>query len=57
MLSQDQIIFRKGKEKIEKEMNMATILQTIQKLKAAVSVMVGQDEAKKWDIQKLYLKK
>jgi len=38
-------------------MNMFSMLQTMQKLKASVTILVGQDLKTKEEIQKLYLEK
>ena len=55
--SDKQKIFKRGKEMVENEMNMFTMLQTMQKLKAAVTILVGPNIGLKKEIQKLYLQK
>ena len=41
---------------IYNEMNLFTLLQTIQKLKAAVAILVNRDKDKLHEVQDLYFK-
>ena len=43
-MSRDQIIFEKGSDKLYNELNVMTILQTIQKMKSTLSVVINNDE-------------
>ena len=48
-------IFRQGEEMIKNEMNMYTLLETILKIKATLTVLVGNDESILKTIQNHYL--
>lgn len=52
--SKSEELFQKGQERIYNEMNLFTICQTLQKLKASVSVIVAKDDQKFKQIQDVY---
>ena len=47
-------IFEKGRDMVNEELNMFNILQLLRKLKASVSIVVGDDSLKLDQIKKLY---
>jgi len=51
----EEIIFEKGYKMIQKELNAVNLLQSIQKMKAILSVIVQDDDHEKMDnIRQLY---
>jgi hypothetical protein len=55
-LSQQQYYYENGKEFIYKELSLTNILQSIRKLKASMSVLVGDDRKVIDMIKHQYLK-
>ena len=51
-----ELVFIKGREMAMNEMNIYTIIQTLQKLKAGLSVLVNDDKEILQKIHKLYVK-
>ena len=49
-------MFDEGEKSMKSEMNLLVILQTIQKLKAGMSVLMGQNEEKIRKAKVLYFK-
>lgn len=43
-MTRDEIIFEKGTDKLYNELNILTILQTIQKMKSTLSIIINNDE-------------
>ena len=43
-MSREEIIFEKGTDKLYNELNVMTILQTVQKMKSTLSVIVANDD-------------
>lgn len=50
-----QDIYKQGWKMVSSEMNLFNMIQTLQKLKAATSILIGDDRKKMDTIQKLYL--
>ena len=42
--SEEEIIYEKGSEKLHHELNVLTFLQTIQKMKATLSVLINDED-------------
>ena len=45
--NQKKTVMSEGKRKVQNEMNLFTMLQTVGKLKAAVTILVGSNEVLK----------
>lgn len=54
-LSDSQLVFKLGEERVQNNLNMFTIIKTIQKMKASISVLLKDDDLKLRDIRKVYV--
>ena len=52
---ENEDLYAKGEAMIQNEMNIFNLLQTIQKMKAAMSILIGEDTLKLRQINHLYM--
>ena len=55
-LSDSEEYFNKAEKRLQKELNFMSILQMLQKIRAAISVLAGNDNEIEDKIQELYIK-